>query len=127
VANRAEGVGVVRRKRWSESMAADIVRDAEHSGQNLKEFCQSRGLNYERVRRWRIRLESQPSASKRGRGFLSVQVVSDAAPASSSRSEAASGGVLEFEIGACVVRAHGDVSEATLVRALRAAREAARC
>jgi len=108
-------------------MAADIVRDADSSGQNLKDFCRARGVNYERVRRWRMRLASQPAPSKRGRGFLSVQVVADAAAAAPRRAAAASGGVLEFEVGGCVVRAHGDVSEATLVRALRAAREAARC
>jgi hypothetical protein len=109
-------------------MAADIVRDAERSGQNLREFCRARGVSYERVRRWRLRLASHAAApAKRGRGFLSVQVVSDAAGAAPRRAAVASGGVLEFEVGACVVRAHGDVSEATLVRALRAAREATRC
>jgi len=35
--------------------------------------------------------------------------------------------MLEFEIGPCVIRTRGDVSEAMLVRALRAAQEAGRC
>ena len=127
MANKADGVGVVRRKRWSEAVAADIVRDAKDSGQNLSEFCRARGVSYERVRRWRIRLESRAPRSKRGRGFLPVRVVADAAPAAPTRAEAASGSLVEFDLGTCVVRTHGDVSEATLVRALRAARESARC
>lgn len=127
MANRADGVAVVRRTRWSEAMAADVVRDAERSGRNLRDFCRARGLSYERVRRWRIRLTSQPVPSKRARGFLSVQVVSDAAPAAPIRAESASGSMLEFEIGPCVIRTRGDVSEAMLVRALRAAQEAGRC
>ena len=79
MANRADGVVVVRRTRWSEAMAADVVRDAERSGRNLRDFCRARGSSYERDRRWRIRLASQPVPSKRARGFLSVQAVADAA------------------------------------------------
>jgi transposase-like protein len=126
VANRGESVGAVRRTRWSDEVAAEVVLDAEKSGQNLKEFCRARGLNYERVRRWRIRLEGQVAPSKRGRGFLPVQVVADAAPAAPRPAEPADG-VLEFDVGGCVVRTRGDVSEAKLVRALRAAKESARC
>jgi transposase-like protein len=116
----------VRRTRWSEALAADIVRDAERSGHNLREFCRGRGLSYERVRRWRIRLEGKAALSKRVRGFLPVQIIADAGAAAPTPGATADG-ALEFEIGGCVVRTRGDVSEAKLVRALRAAKEAARC
>lgn len=124
MAKRAESVGVVRRQRWSEAEAQDIVREAASSGQNLREFCQGRGVAYERVRRWRIRLEERTARSKRMRTFLPVEVVASTAAANSG---GASAGVVEFELGPCVVRARGEVSESMLVRALRAVRESARC
>ncbi len=127
----AQDVGIARvarasRRRWSAAKAAAVVREAEQSEQNLTEFCRDRGLNYERVRRWRIRLNAAPKP-KRTKAFVPVQVVDapqqDVTPIQDSNVS----GLLEFDVGGYVVRMRGEVSEAMLVRALRAAKEAAQC
>jgi len=107
-------------------MAAEVVGTAERSGQNLADYCRERGLNYERVRRWKMRLGGQRVARKRPH-FVPVQVVEPAAERMLGRVGSARDGVLEVAIGDCVVRAFGDVSETMLVRAVRAAKEAGRC
>ena len=128
VVSGVQDVGAVRarRRRWSAAKAAAVLREAEQSGQNLADFCRDRELNYERVRRWRIRLNTA-SKPKRTPTFVPVQVVDaaqrDAAPEPDSKVS----GLIEFDVGGCVLRMHGEVSEAMLVRALRAAREATRC
>jgi hypothetical protein len=129
VASRLEGAEASRRvarTRWTEAMAAEVIGSAERSGQNLAEYCRDRGLNYERVRRWKLRLGAQRAATKRPL-FVPVQVVEPAAERGHGRAESTRAGVLELAIGDCVVRACGDVSETMLVRAVRAAKEAARC
>lgn len=113
--------------RWSPAKASAVVREAEQSGQNLTDFCRERGLNYERVRRWRIRLNMAPKKKPAVPRFVPVQVVDvplcDATPKPDSKVH----GVLEFDVAGCVVRMRGEVNESMLVLALRAAKEAARC
>jgi len=129
VTSGVEGVGVVRResrRRWSAARAAEVLREAEGSGQNLAEFCRERELNYERVRRWRIRL-SGSAKPKRAPRFIPLQVVEEQWRAVPPADESKVPGVVEFDVGGCVVRMRGEVSEAVLVRALRAAKETAGC
>lgn len=118
---RRQDVGS-RRSRWTEATAAEVLRAVESSGQNLAEYCRAQGLNYERVRRWKLRLAEQHEPAK-GSKFLRVQVTKPAAP---PEAEAAPG-VIELCFGELVIRARGQVSEATLVRVLRAAKAAAQC
>ena len=128
MASGVQDVGLARasRGRWNAAKAAAVVREAEQSGQNLTEFCRDRGLNYERVRRWRIRLNAAPKP-KRTPVFVPVEVVAVAQRDVAPEQESKVSGIVEFDVGGCVVRMRGEVSESTLVRALRAAKEAARC
>lgn len=129
MASRVEVAEVSRtaaRKRWTEAMAAEVVGAAERSGQKLSDYCRDCGLNYERVRRWKLRLGEERAATKRPL-FVPVQVVEPAAEEERVLASSGGTGVVELAIGDCVVRACGDVSEALLVRAVRAAKEAARC
>lgn len=128
MASGVQNVGLARasRGRWSAAKAAAVVRDAEQSGQNLTEFCRERGLNYERVRRWRIRLNAS-SKPKRAPIFVPVQVVDAPQRDAAANEDGKVSGLIEFDVGGYVVRMRGEVSESTLVRALRAAKEAARC
>ena len=115
------------RGRWSAAKASAVVREAEQSGQNLTDFCRERELNYERVRRWRIRLSGVSKRPSRATRFVPVEVVD--VPLRDTRLEQDSKvhGVLEFDVGGCVIRMRGEVNESMLVRALRAAKEATRC
>lgn len=114
------------RRRWSAARAAEVLGEAERSGQELADFCRDRGLNYERLRRWRIRLHAA-SKSKRSPAFVPVRVVDRAPPHAPPAAESKVPGAVEFDVGGCVVRMRGEVSESMLVRALRAAKEAGRC
>jgi predicted MarR family transcription regulator len=122
-----QDVGIARasRGRWSAAKAAAVLREAEQSEQNLTEFCRARDLNYERVRRWRVRLNAAPKPKRAA--FVPVHVVDVARHDEDPKQESKVPGLVEFEVGGCVVRLHGDVSDAVLVRALRAARQAAGC
>lgn len=102
------------------------MREAGQSDHNLTEFCRDRNLNYERVRRWRIRLNAAQKP-KRTPVFVPVQVVDAPQRDAALKQDSKVPGVLEFDVGGYVVRMSGEVSEAVLVRALRAAKEAARC
>ena len=128
MASGVQDVGLARasRGRWNAAKAAAVVREAEQSGQNLTEFCRDRGLNYERVRRWRIRLNAA-AKPKRTPVFVPVEVVAVAQRDVAREQDSKVSGIVEFDVGGYVVRMRGEVSESTLVRALRAAKEAARC
>jgi hypothetical protein len=45
-----------KRNRWSESRAREVLAQADASGLSDVEFARRRGLRYERLRRWRLRL-----------------------------------------------------------------------
>lgn len=120
------GVAGSTRRYWNEATAAGVLREAERSGQTLTEFCRDRELNYERVRRWRIRLNAV-TRPKRVTSFVPVEVVDVQVGVRPAVSEGKVTGVVEFDVGGCVIRMRGDVSEMLLVRALRAAKEATRC
>ena len=46
-----------KRNRWSESRAREVLAQADASGLGDVEFARRRGLHYERIRRWRLRLK----------------------------------------------------------------------
>ena len=129
MAGRLEGTEVTRtaaRRRWTTAMAAEVVGAAERSGQKLSAYCRDRGLKYERVRRWQQRLGEESAATKRSL-FMPVHVVEPAVQRGPASAESTAAGVLEVAVGGCVVRANGEVGEMMLLRAIRAAKEAARC
>ena len=63
-----------KRERWTVAEARGVLAQWRKSGQPLRAFTRDRGLGYERVRRWHMRLEAEP-----GRPFAPVEVARAAA------------------------------------------------
>ena len=51
------------RTRWSPSEAQAFLKEWRTSGKSLRAYCKRRGVLYERVRRWRCKLEDDQTAS----------------------------------------------------------------
>jgi len=62
------------RTRWSEAEAARELEAWRSSGETLPRYCQRQGILYERLRRWRIKLEGRAEQTLRA-----VRVVDDGA------------------------------------------------
>ena len=70
--------------RWRAAEAEALLADCRGSGLPLAEYCRRRRIGYERLRRWRAKLES----SREGSVTLApVRVVAAPPPANSGRME----------------------------------------
>jgi hypothetical protein len=68
----------VVRRRWKAEEARAQLERWRRSGQSLQGYCRAAGLRYERVRRWRSKLEPREGAL----GLRELRVVGARAPAS---------------------------------------------
>ena len=50
-----------RATRWTRTQAREIVDELDASGQSMAEFGRQRGLNPERIRKWRTRFRREAS------------------------------------------------------------------
>ena len=56
---RGRGRGSRKRGRWTEADAQSFLAGWRKSGVSLAAHCRARGVSYERVRRWRTKLEER--------------------------------------------------------------------
>ena len=70
-------------KRWREAEARAFLSGWRASGQPLTVYCQQRGVQYERVRRWRSKLGSDAGSAGTVPEFKPVRIVEDAQPSAS--------------------------------------------
>jgi hypothetical protein len=99
-----------RRTRWTAEQAEAHLEEWRRGGGTLKAYCASAGVQYERVRRWRSRLEAQ-----RGPTLRELRVIDRGRLGASGLEIALPSGVS--------VRVSGDFDPeriAALVRGLRA-------
>ena len=108
-----------RRTRWTEQIAAAVLRAQEAEGSTLLAFCQRHGLPYSRVHFWkqrRGRTKPEPRVS-----FIPVSVSASAAPSPSDV------GRLELEVSGVRVHVREGASQELIARVVRALKEGAAC
>jgi len=94
---RGEGELPKTSSRWGAAEAEALLADCRRSGLALGEYCRRRKIGYERLRRWRGKLER----SRRGPVALApVQVVADLARTISGRMELRLGQGRRVRLGA---------------------------
>jgi len=84
-------------QRWREVEAREFLVAWSESGQPLPIYCRRQGVEYERVRRWRRKLEGEPMAG--ALELKPVRVVADSQPRVAS-----DGAPMEVELahGRCI-------------------------
>ena len=116
----------LRLRRWSERQAAEVIEAIGRSGEPLSEFCRRNGLQYERVARWRRKLEARRQKPSGGPLLLPVRLIQDERlldPECGSRLEPGEGSwSMELEHGELRVRVSEGTSDRLLHAVLRAAR-----
>ena len=95
--------------RWGAAEAEALLADCRRRGLPLPDYCRRRKIGYERLRRWRGKLERSLEGSL---ALAPVRVVTAASPAASGR--------MELRLGdGCRVRLGVDFDPEALSRLLR--------
>ena len=62
-------------RRWSEQAARSVMAEWEQSGKSARAFAEERGVDAERLYRWRRKLAPQAAALRPVTSFVPVRVV----------------------------------------------------
>lgn len=108
---------LLARPRWSRAEAQAILEDAEGRGESLNEYGRRRGVDPQRLYRWKraVSRPTSPSGATLGSAFLPVRVTSEANGMAGVRAKSAFEVVLH---GGRVLRVAEDFDATTLGRLL---------
>jgi len=67
-------------RRWSEQAARSVMAEWEQSGKSARAFAEERGVDAERLYRWRRKLAPQAAALSPVTSFVPVRVVASVEP-----------------------------------------------
>ena len=122
----SEGGEIVARKRWSTAEARPIVEAWRESGETLRTFARSRGIDPQRLWWWSRRLagaQQRPLASPGAITLVPLRV----RQGTGSRAGIGSERWLEVVLGTAPVRVPAGFDPAVLCALLRAVHEAVSC